>query len=229
MKKIFMSPFFVPAAFLILWLSFMGTVYYGFPENVLKVTVEGELIENITHIGYVLLIGMLLVVCDDYKDRIRTWGILLFLAICALLREEGIQHHLSRTDTTPFKSRFFLNPNNPLSEKIIFGLVLLVVAGAVAYLAVKYSKHLVGSFFKLNPVTWSIAVLCTVGVCSKIVDRFPSNWKKRTAAFLWLMKRMPFASWWKNREKCFCRILRLPHYISSGCRKKTACSGIRQG
>ena len=155
MKKIFMSPFFVPAAFLILWLSFMGTVYYGFPENVLKVTVEGELIENITHIGYVLLIGMLL-----------------------LLREEGIQHHLSRTDTTPFKSRFFLNPNNPLSEKIIFGLVLLVVAGAVAYLAVKYSKHLVGSFFKLNPVTWSIAVLCTVGVCSKIVDRFPSNWKK---------------------------------------------------
>ena len=178
MKKIFMSPFFVPAAFLILWLSFMGTVYYGFPENVLKVTVEGELIENITHIGYVLLIGMLLVVCDDYKDRIRTWGILLFLAICALLREEGIQHHLSRTDTTPFKSRFFLNPNNPLSEKIIFGLVVLVVAGAVAYLAVKYSKHLVGSFFKLNPVTWSIAVLCTVGVCSKIVDRFPSNWKK---------------------------------------------------
>lgn len=96
MKKIFMSPFFVPAAFLILWLSFMGTVYYGFPENVLKVTVEGELIENITHIGYVLLIGMLLVVCDDYKDRIRTWGILLFLAICALLREEGIQHHLSQ-------------------------------------------------------------------------------------------------------------------------------------
>lgn len=61
MKKIFMSPLFVPAAFLILWLSFMGTVYYGFPENVLKVTVEGELIENITHIGYVLLIGMLLV------------------------------------------------------------------------------------------------------------------------------------------------------------------------
>ena len=45
-----MSPFFVPAAFLILWLSFMGTVYYGFPENVLKVTVEGELIENITNI-----------------------------------------------------------------------------------------------------------------------------------------------------------------------------------
>lgn len=54
MKKIFMSPFFVPAAFLILWLSFMGIVYYGFPENVLKVTVEGELIENITHMGYVL-------------------------------------------------------------------------------------------------------------------------------------------------------------------------------
>ena len=42
MKKIFMSPFFVPAAFLILWLSFMGTVYYGFPENVLKVRLKGN-------------------------------------------------------------------------------------------------------------------------------------------------------------------------------------------
>lgn len=168
-------------------------------------------------------------VCDDYKDRIRTWGIFLFLAICALLREEGIQHHLSRTDTTPFKSRFFLNPNNPLSEKIVFGLVLLVVAGAVAYLAVKYSKHLVQSFFKFNPVTWSIAVLCTVGVCAKIVDRFRLITERRTAAFRCLTRPMRFASCWKNRVRCSCRISRLRRYISSGCKKKTACSGIRQG
>ena len=179
MKKIFMSPYFTPVVFLALWLSFVGAIiHFYYPDGILPLTKEGGIVEAFTHFGYVVLIGVLLVVCDDYKDKVRTWGIFLFLALCALLREEGIQHHLSRTDTTPFKSRFFLNPNNPLSEKIIFGAVLLIVVGAVVYLAVKYSKHLVQSFFKFNPVTWSVAVLCTVGVCAKFVDRFPSNWRK---------------------------------------------------
>ncbi len=85
---------------------------------------------------------------------------------------------MSKTDTTPFKSRFFLNPNNPWGEKIVFGLVLLVIFAALAYLAVKYTKFLITSFFKLNTVTWSTAVLCTVLVCAKFADRFPSNWRK---------------------------------------------------
>lgn len=178
MKKIFMSPLFMPVAFVLLWGAFMAGVYHLYPNDILSITEEGGIIEDITHFGYVVLIAVLLVLCDNFQDRIKTWAMLLFLSMCALLREQGIQHHLSKTDTTPFKSRFFLNPNNPLSEKIIFGLVLLIVAGAVIYLAVKYSKHLVRSFFQFNPVTWSIAVLCTVGVCAKWVDRFPSNWKK---------------------------------------------------
>lgn len=86
MKKIFMSPFFVPAAFLILWLSFMGIVYYGFPENVLKVTVEGELIENITHMGYVLLIGGLLVVATTIRTESGHGGFFCFwrFALCCV-------------------------------------------------------------------------------------------------------------------------------------------------
>lgn len=178
LKKIFLSPFFVSAAFVVLWLSFMGVVYFGFPNDVLAITEEGAFIEIVTHLGYVILIAVLLSVSDDFSDKIKTWGVYLFLAICCLLREAGIQHHLSTTDTTPFKSRFFLNPNNPLSEKIIFGAVLLLVFGTVLYLAFKYSKHLILSFFKFNTVTWSVAVLCTVGVCAKIVDRFPSNYRK---------------------------------------------------
>lgn len=178
LKKIFLSPFFMPVAFLAVWLSFMGVLYFGYPADVLRFTEEGKFIEIITHLGYITLIAVLLVVAADYQDKIKSWGIYLFLALCALLREMEIQHHLSKTDTTPFKSRFFLNPNNPLSEKIVFGAMLLIVAGAVVYLAVKYSKHLVHSFFKLNTVTWSIAVLCMVGVCAKIIDRFPSNWRK---------------------------------------------------
>lgn len=178
LKKYFLSPFFMPVTFLAGWLLFMGIVYFGYSEDVLKLTEQGELIENVTHFGYILLIAVLLAVCDDYKDSIKSWGMFLFLAMCAFLREMGIQHHLSRTDTTPFKSRFFLNPNNPVSEKIIFGALLLVVLGAVLYLAFKYSKHLVRSFFTFNPITWSIAVLCTVGVAAKIIDRFPSKWRK---------------------------------------------------
>ena len=54
----------------------------------------------------------------------------------------------------------------------------MVVFSAVAYLAVKYTKHLITSFFKLNPITWTVAVFCTVLVCSKFADRFPSNWRK---------------------------------------------------
>ena len=101
----------------------------------------------------------------------------MFLGMCAFLREAGIQHYLSKTDTTPFKSRFFLNPNNPWGEKIVFGLVLLVIFAALAYLAVKYTKFLITSFFKLNTVTWSTAVLCTVLVCALFGARFPSNWR----------------------------------------------------
>lgn len=177
-NKIILSPFFVLGCFLTLWLSFVATVYYGYHDNILNVTVEGGIIEAISHFGYVLLIAMLLLVSNDYRDKIRTWGILLFLGLCAFLREEGIHRHLSRTDTTPFKSRFFLNPNNPLSEKILFGALFLVVVSAVVYLAYKYAKPLVVSFLKFEVISWSVAVLCIVGVVSKYIDRFPANWRK---------------------------------------------------
>ena len=29
----------------------------------------------------------------------------------------------------------------------------------------------------MNPITWSIATLCSVGVLGKFIDRFPSNYK----------------------------------------------------
>ncbi len=177
-KKVFLTPFFMPVAFVVCYLSFMGVVYFGGHGDILSYTKEGGIIEFICHFGYILLIGMLLIVCNDYKDKIRSWGMFLFLAMVAFLREAGIHHHLSKTDTTPFKSRFFLNPNNPWEEKVIFGALLLVVLAAVLYLAYKYSKHLIKTFFEMNIITWSIATLCTIGVVGKIVDRFPANYRK---------------------------------------------------
>jgi len=178
MKKIFTSPFFTPVAFSVLWASLVAVVLIFFPEQKFAITEDGEIIDIITNIGYVLMIASMLFFAKDFSDKTTSWGIYLFLGIAAFLREGGIQHHLSKTDSTPFKSRFFLNPDNPLSEKIIFGLILLVVLGAIAYLLIKYSKHLITSFFKLDTLTWSTAVFCTVLVCSKFADRFPSKWRK---------------------------------------------------
>ncbi len=178
LKKIFLSPFFTPILFLVSWALFDFIIYNIADENILNYTKEGGLIENIAHFGYILLIATLLLVCQDYKDKIKSWGIYLFLSLIAFLREAGIHHYLSKTDTTPFKSRFFLNPNNPFGEKLIFGCLLIIISCTIVYLAIKYSKHLVTSFFKLNTVTWSIATMCTIGVVSKLVDRFPSNYRK---------------------------------------------------
>lgn len=178
MKKFFLSPFFTPIAFTALWVTLITVVLCFFPEQKFLITQEGQILEIFTNIGYILMLAAMMFFARDYSDKITSWGIYLFLGMCAFLREAGIQHHLSKTDTTPFKSRFFLNPNNPWGEKIVFGLLLIVIFAALIYLAVKYSKFLISSFFKLNTVTWSTAVLCTVLVCAKFADRFPSNWKK---------------------------------------------------
>jgi len=179
MKKIFTSPFFAPTVFTVLWTSLIFVVLFFYPSQKFAITTDGEILDIITNVGYILMIATMLMLASDYREKTTTWGIFLFLGIAAFLREAGIQHHLSKTDTTPFKSRFFLNPDNPVSEKIVFGLILLIIFGALAYLAIKYTKHLITSFFKLNPITWTTAVFCVVLLCAKFADRYPSNWRSQ--------------------------------------------------
>lgn len=177
MKKFFLSPFFAPVFYTVLWGILLAVVLIFFPEQKFAITVDGAIIDIVTYTGYALMLITMLCLIKDFKDKMLCWSIYFILGIAALLREAGIQHHLTNTDTTPFKSRFFLNPNNPLSEKILYGAVLLIIFGMVAYLAVKYAKHLIVSFFKMNTITWSIATFCTVLVFAKFADRFPANWK----------------------------------------------------
>ena len=177
MKKIFLSPFFAPVCFSLCWGTLLAFVLIYFPEQKYHITHDGEIIEILTNIGYMSMLAALLYFSKDYTDKITSWGIYLFLGMSAFLREAGIQHHLSKTDTTPFKSRFFLKPENPIGEKIVFGMLLLIIFGAILYLLIKYSKHLITSFFKFNTVTWTIAVFCSVLVLSKFADRFPGYWR----------------------------------------------------
>lgn len=177
MKKAFLSPFFSPVFYGVLWGLLLAVVLIFFPEKKFEITTDGQIIDVLTYIGYGLMLLTMLFLVKDFKGKMLSWTIFFVLGVAALLREAGIQHHLTNTDTTPFKSRFFLNPNNPLSEKILYGAVLLIIFGALIYLAVKYTKHLIVSFFKLNTITWSIATFCTVLVFAKFADRFPSNYR----------------------------------------------------
>lgn len=177
MKKIFLSPFFTPLFYSVLWGTLLAVVLIFFPEQKFAITVDGQIIDICTYTGYALMLVTMLCLAKDFAGNKLCFGIYFALGIAALLREAGIQHHLITCDTTPFKSKFFLNPGCPVSEKILYGAVLLVIFGTLIYLGIKYAKHLITSFFKLNTLTWSIATFCTVLVFAKFADRFPSNWR----------------------------------------------------
>lgn len=182
MKKYLTSPLFVPVFFTIIWLFWMCCIFIFYYDKLPQLLASGNgPLEIITNLAYIpLLLAYIFfakIFWQNGKSSRIDFVLFVILGISAFLREMGIQHWLASKDSTAFKSRFFLNPENPLSEKIIAGTILVLFFAVIVYLAIKYSKHLILSFFKMNPTTWSIATLCTIGVFGKFVDRFPSNFK----------------------------------------------------
>ena len=177
MKKAFLSPLFAPLFYGILWGLLLAVVLIFFPEKKFEITTDGQFIDVLTYAGYGLMLISMILFVKDFKGKMLDWSVYFLLGVAALLREAGIQHHLTKTDTTPFKSRFFLNPNKKKKKKILYGAVLLIIFGALLYLFIKYVKHLTVSFFKLNTITWSIATFCSVLVFAKFADRFPAHWR----------------------------------------------------
>ena len=133
-----------------------------------------------TYLCYLGLFAVLFVCKKDFreKDEKRAWLIFCFFALAAFLREAGIQHWLTFSDSTAFKLRFFTNPDNPVSEKIIAGLCLLCVGGLFVYTMFLYLIPAFKGFFKKMPGSWTIITLLSTGAVSKIIDRLPSNLKK---------------------------------------------------
>ncbi len=181
MRKLLLSPLFVPSFFLIVWLVFVCILFVFGYDNLAYILKDHGPLEEITHFSYIPLFMTFALFAKFFllnKEKRIDFILFCTLGITALLREMGAQHWLASKDTTAFKSRFFLNPDNPLSEKIVAGSILIVLATILIYLIKKYTKHLVVSFFKMNPISWSVITLCVFGVFSKFVDRFPANYKR---------------------------------------------------
>lgn len=186
MKKVLLSPLFAPVAtvlavglcIVLSWILHPGNPTFFFDE-------DGEN-EFITYACYGIGLIVALGYARDYlkTDRQVSYFALLFLWLSALLREAGIQHWLTDHDTTAIKLRFFTNPNNPLSEKIVAAVLVVVVLGTAVWLLCRYMPGLFRGFFALNPLAWTVATFGGVGIVSQFADRFPSNYFKATGVRL---------------------------------------------
>lgn len=178
MKKMILSPFFAPI-FIIIYVGFCILLCIGSSADCLKAFTEGPM-EIITYTGYALTAVVALMFYKDFKaPSLRvSYAMFLFLLACAVLREMGVQHWIPSKDTTAFKLRFFSNPDNPISEKILAGAILLTVVSIVIYLLVKYTPTLIKGFFKMHPICWTVASMGGITIVSKFADRFPSNYRK---------------------------------------------------
>ena len=116
----------------------------------------------------------------DYAatDERRGFNLFCFFSATAFLREAGIQHWLTSTDTTAFKIRFFTNPNNPVSEKIVSALCLIAILTAFIYAMKTYLFPAFKGLFKLYAGSWTIITFLSCGAMCKIIDRIPSNLRK---------------------------------------------------
>ena len=151
------------------------------PARVIQAqTQDGGLIDIATYAAYGLAIITLLVFYKDFTGKRTLFWALLFLLVAAVLREAGIQHMLTQTDSTAFKIRFFTNPNNPLCEKIRALAILAIVAVVSLYIIIRTALPLIKGLFKGKGLSWTIAGLCATTIVSKCVDRAHGNYYKWT-------------------------------------------------
>ena len=177
MKNIFTKPLFAPLFVYIVW-SFWVVVTLTFFNTDLA-TIYGD--NGFTDIAtYVFYGGVLLALTIFVRDFYSTGKMLDFCAFAALtviciLREMGAQHWLPSKDTTFIKIRFFTNPDNPISEKILGAFIIIAIVVVIGYILYKYAVPVVKGFFRLNPISWGIATLGTFGLIGKVIDRMHSK------------------------------------------------------
>jgi len=177
MKKMLLSPFCAPLIVVVYISLFFITHLTATTDTIFHFT--DTTLDTLTYVVYALAGVVVIWAARDFKGtQFKTFILFAFLFVCALLREMGVQHWLTKTDTTAFKLKFFTNPNNPIHEKLIAGYILIVIAIIAIYLLVRFLPTLIKSFFQLNPISWTICTLGGIGIIGKIADRLPGNYRK---------------------------------------------------
>lgn len=178
MKKILIHPLFAPVfAFAVIMIALI----WGWHQTAqyLDSFIDWEL-EIITYTCYGIGLLVMLCVIRDYKTTYQkqSYYAMMVLWLAALLREAGIQHWLTSTDTTAIKLRFFTNPNNPLHEKIVTALIVTAVMAVIAFLLYRYFVKIFKGVWNLDPIYWTVATFGGALLMAKFVDRFPSHYRK---------------------------------------------------
>lgn len=182
MKRFFLSPFFSSIVAL-LTLGCIIAIAYLLRAIIGVYDIDACIpLEIGTYVGYACSFVAFFVFAKDHlsSPRKQTYCAVFFLWCVTLLREMGAQHWLTKTDTTAIKMRFFTNPNNPLSEKIVVFIILAVLIAVVIYLLVKHLRQMVKGFFNLKPFYWTLATFGGLGIVTQLADRFPSRYVKWT-------------------------------------------------
>lgn len=173
----FLSPLF---ALIFSWCfcsTLTNIILIFFPQTVSWIAEDWQYLDCLTTFFYFFLFISLIFLFNDFKKdrKLSDYFIYLFLTLAAFAREQGIQHWLASKDSTAIKIRFFTNPDNPLSEKIITVLLLALIVGSAAYVLVKYAKYYIPGFFKMDTLSWSIVTLGASGLFAKLIDRMPNG------------------------------------------------------
>lgn len=173
LKRWFLSPLFAPVVCFCAATTIINIILTFFPKSVVSVTKDWGAVDSVTHAGYVLLYVTLLLLFNDFRNerKLTDYFIYVFLAFSAHARELGIQRWLTESGGSAFKTRYMLDPNNPLATKWIVVAMFAAVIGAAGYVLYKYARYLYRGFFRTDTLTWSILSLGVWGVFSKFVDR----------------------------------------------------------
>lgn len=176
-KKYFTDPLFAPIFTLCVGSVCANIVFVFFPQTVPWLSDEGQIIDIVTFGAYGLLFLSLLALLRTFRED-RKWAdycIYFFLAIAATAREAGIQHWLASKDSTAIKVRFFTNPENPLSEKVLAATLVALVVITAGGILCKHARYFIPGFFRMDTISWSVVSLGLCGVLGKCIDRIPRS------------------------------------------------------
>ncbi len=110
------------------------------------------------------------------------FSLISFFAICRELDWHKLlvipSHLPGASHGTPFKMKFLLNANNPLTDRMLVAVCFVVVIALCGYTLFYFLPRLLKGLFRFHPVCWSIGFLGGTLILIQIFDRMPAVLRK---------------------------------------------------